>query len=104
MSGPCELARSVPVPGQSTRVPSIGVAVSLSRFTRNPSPLVSGVPWWDTSGALARPCAAADAVDRRRLSKRSGPARLILFRYAARRPHSAIPADEHLGRVEEKQQ
>jgi hypothetical protein len=29
------------------------------------------------------PCAAADAVDRRRLSKPSCPARLILFRYAA---------------------
>ena len=29
----------------------------LRRFTGNPSPLVSGASWWDTSGALARPCA-----------------------------------------------
>jgi hypothetical protein len=30
------------------------VAVSHERFAGNPSPLVSGAPWWDTSGALAR--------------------------------------------------
>ena len=30
------------------------VAASLQRFTGNPSPLVSGTPWWDTSGALAQ--------------------------------------------------
>jgi len=33
-----------------------------------------------TSGALAQPGAAADAVDSRRFSKPSCPARLILFR------------------------
>ena len=36
-----------------------------------------------TSGALTQPGAAADGVDRRRLSKPSCPARLILFRSAA---------------------
>jgi hypothetical protein len=34
-----------------------------------------------TSGALAQPGAAADAVDRRRFSKASCPARLILVRW-----------------------
>jgi hypothetical protein len=38
----------------------------------NPPPLVSGAPWWDTSGTLA---AAADAVDRPRLS--TGAADLV---------------------------
>lgn len=32
--------------------PVRSVAASLQRFTGNPSPLVSGTPWWDTSGAL----------------------------------------------------
>jgi hypothetical protein len=44
------------------RGPVTKAAVVLQRFTGNPSPLVSGAPWWDTSGALAQPCAAADAV------------------------------------------
>jgi hypothetical protein len=30
------------------------VAVSHERFAGNPSPLVSGAPWWDTSSALAQ--------------------------------------------------
>jgi hypothetical protein len=60
------------------------VAASLQRFTGNPSPLASGAPWWDTSGALAQPCAAADAVERPRLSKPSWPARLILMRWASK--------------------
>jgi len=60
---------------------SVGnVAARLRRFAGNPSALVSGAPWWDTSGALAQPCAAADAVDRRRFSMPTCPARLILFR------------------------
>jgi hypothetical protein len=58
------------------------LAASLQRFTGNPSPLVSRAPWWDTSGALAQPAAAADAVGRPRFSKPSWPARLILFRWA----------------------
>jgi len=63
---------------------SVGnVGARRQRFTGNPSPLASGAPWWDTSGGLAQPCAAADAVDRRRLSKASCPARLILFRWAS---------------------
>ena len=78
MRRPCELARWV-APNQSTR--AVGrVAAALQRFAGNPSPLVSGTLWWDTSGALAQPYAAADAVDRRRFSKPSCPARLSLFR------------------------
>ncbi|MGI8425569.1 MAG: hypothetical protein ACR2M4_03030 [Actinomycetota bacterium] len=44
------------------RGPVGNVTVNLQRFTGNPSPLVSGAPWWDTSSALAQ-CVAADAVD-----------------------------------------
>jgi hypothetical protein len=72
--------------GQALRIGEVGacthaarqgavgrVATTLQRFTGNPSPLVSGSPWGDTGGALAQPCAAADAVDRRRFSKASSP-------------------------------
>ena len=33
--------------------PVCSVAAILQPFTGNPSPLVSGFPWWDTSGILA---------------------------------------------------
>jgi len=73
--------------GHSTNVwrsvPVGNVAVGHQRFTGNPWPLVFEVLWWETSDALAQPCAAANAVDRRRLYKPSCPARLILFRWAA---------------------
>ena len=62
------------------------VAATPRRFTGKPSPLVAGARWWDTLGTLAQLCAAADAVDRHRLSKPSGPARLILFRSAVEQP------------------
>jgi hypothetical protein len=48
------LARRVVAPGQSSRSPVGSVAASLQRFTGNPSPLVSGSPRRDTSGALAQ--------------------------------------------------
>ena len=66
-------------PSQDHQGPVGRVAATLQRFTGNPSPLVSGAPWWDTSGVLALLGAAAGAVDRRRFVKPSRPARLILF-------------------------
>lgn len=67
-------------PGQSTRVP---LAQSLRVFGASPeshrrlSPELRG---GILGGALAQPCAGADAMDRRRRSKPSCPGRLILFR------------------------
>jgi hypothetical protein len=66
----CELLRWVATTRPEHQGPVSNVAASHQRFIGNPSPLVSGAPWWDTSSALA---AAADAVDRRRLSKPSSP-------------------------------
>jgi len=77
MPGHCELPRRECGTRPEHQSPINSVAASLQRFTGNPSPLVSGAPWWDTSGALAYKALQADAVDRRRLSEPSGPVRLI---------------------------
>jgi hypothetical protein len=84
MARPSGLPRWAAAPSQEHQGPVGRVATTLQRFTGNASALVSGAPWWDTSGTLAQPGAAADAVDRRRFSKPSCPARLILFRWAAK--------------------
>ena len=89
MPRPCELARWVAPPSQSTWAPP---AASLRLFSASPenhrrlSPELRGgilqAPW--------PPCAVADAVDRHRLSKPSCPARLILFRCAASNCDSSV--------------
>ncbi len=74
-------ARSVPTRGAEHKRSFARPAVDLRRFAVHRfERRFSEAKFRRISGALAEPCAAADAVDRRRLSKPSCPAGLILFR------------------------
>jgi hypothetical protein len=77
--GPCAVGEAGRRIRPEHRGPVGSVAASCKLFTGNASPLVSGAPCWDTSGALAQPCAAADAWIDVRFPKASCPARLFLF-------------------------
>jgi len=82
--GRCAAVRSVPARGAEHKRSFARPAVDLRRFgVHRFERRLSEAKFRRTSGALAQPGAAADAVDRRRFSKPSCPARLILFRWAS---------------------
>jgi len=83
MPGRRAAARSLAAQGAEHKRSFARPAVDLRRFgVHRFERHLSEAKFRRTSGALAQG-AAADAVDRRRLSKSSWPARLILFRWAS---------------------